>query len=413
MSDSFRFFLGIDLGSQNHQVHLLNAAGEPLGQLHIEHGGAGIQALLDWLARSTTPAAPESVAVAVETPRGAVIDALLERRYAVFSINPKQLDRFRDRFSVAGAKDDRRDALVLAHSLRTDGPLFRRLRPDDPRLLELRELSRAEDALAADLRRSSNQLWSYLQRYFPALLGLCPAADEPWLWDLLRRIAALPQRAARLSTRPLETLLARHRIRRFSGQQLRQALGQPLPLAPGVEQALAAPVLLLLPRLQLLHQQRAELVRRIQATIDALAQDESFAEHRSIKILRSIPGVGRVCVATVLAEAITPLTDRDYHCLRALAGMAPVTQQSGKTCIVSMRRAYNRPLQHALFHAAGVHLQYDARARLTYARLRQHGHTHARAIRGVADRLLELICRLLRTGELYDPSRRVAQPSAA
>ena len=41
------------------------------------------------------------------------MDALSERGIAVFALNPKQLDRFRDRFSSAGAKDDRRDALVL------------------------------------------------------------------------------------------------------------------------------------------------------------------------------------------------------------------------------------------------------------------------------------------------------------
>src|SRR5204863_9464647 len=46
--------------------------------------------------------------------------------------NPKQLDRFRDRFTVAGAKDDRRDAHVLADSLRTDRHAFRRLSNDEP-----------------------------------------------------------------------------------------------------------------------------------------------------------------------------------------------------------------------------------------------------------------------------------------
>ena len=45
----------------------------------------------------------------------------------VYSINPKQLDRFRDRFTVAGAKDDSLDAYVLADSLRTDMPRFRKL----------------------------------------------------------------------------------------------------------------------------------------------------------------------------------------------------------------------------------------------------------------------------------------------
>ena len=43
------------------------------------------------------------------------------------AINPKQMDRFRDRFTASGAKDDRRDARVLADSLRTDRRSFRQL----------------------------------------------------------------------------------------------------------------------------------------------------------------------------------------------------------------------------------------------------------------------------------------------
>jgi hypothetical protein len=47
--------------------------------------------------------------LAIEVPRGPLVEAFLERNFPVFSINPKQLDRFRDRYSSAGAKDDRRD----------------------------------------------------------------------------------------------------------------------------------------------------------------------------------------------------------------------------------------------------------------------------------------------------------------
>ena len=59
-------------------------------------------------------------------PRGALVELLVERGFAVYAINPKQLDRFRDRFTPAGAKDDRRDALVIGDSLRTDPQAFRR-----------------------------------------------------------------------------------------------------------------------------------------------------------------------------------------------------------------------------------------------------------------------------------------------
>ena len=49
---------------------------------------------------------------------------MIDRGFALYAINPKQLDRLRDRFSVAGAKDDRRDAYVLADGVRTDRVCF-------------------------------------------------------------------------------------------------------------------------------------------------------------------------------------------------------------------------------------------------------------------------------------------------
>jgi predicted NBD/HSP70 family sugar kinase len=107
-----KFFVGIDLGGEEHKVCLIAGSGELVEQRCFAHSGAAIGEFLDWLQQRTV-VDPSTVAIAVEAPRGVIMEALLERRYAVFSINPKQLDRFRDRFSVAGAKDDRRDAFVL------------------------------------------------------------------------------------------------------------------------------------------------------------------------------------------------------------------------------------------------------------------------------------------------------------
>lgn len=67
-----------------------------------------------------------AVGVAISTPRGPVVECLMERGLAVHSINPKQLNRFRDRYSSTGAKDDHRDARVLASALRTDPHCLRR-----------------------------------------------------------------------------------------------------------------------------------------------------------------------------------------------------------------------------------------------------------------------------------------------
>ena len=106
------WFVGVDWGSQEHQVCVTDADGKVLGERMFEHGGAGLSEMADWLLSFAAGAAGD-VGVAIETPRGPVVESLMEHGIAVHSINPKQLDRFRDRLSPAGAKDDRRDARVF------------------------------------------------------------------------------------------------------------------------------------------------------------------------------------------------------------------------------------------------------------------------------------------------------------
>lgn len=115
-----------------------------------------------------------SLALAIEVPRGALVETLVERGFHAFSINPKQLDRFRDRHTTAGAKDDRLDAFVLADSLRTDMRCFRRVKLDEPTVIELRELSRFDADLAETRNRLTNQLREQLMRFAPHFLKLCP-----------------------------------------------------------------------------------------------------------------------------------------------------------------------------------------------------------------------------------------------
>jgi hypothetical protein len=107
--------VGLDWGTEFHRVCVLDAKGI-LREDRIDHTGSAITAFLRIL-NEIAGGKTERVAVAIEVPRGPVVEAFLEGGFAVFSINPKQLDRFRDRYTVAGAKEDRRDAYVAADSL--------------------------------------------------------------------------------------------------------------------------------------------------------------------------------------------------------------------------------------------------------------------------------------------------------
>lgn len=398
--DTPTFFVGIDWGEESSQVCVMDHAGRVLKERSVKHSGEALERLFEDLTE-IAGGRPELIALAIETPRGAIVEGLLERGFAVFSINPKQLDRFRDRHTVAGAKDDRRDAFVLADSLRTDGPLFRRVKLDDAVIVELRELSRLRDDLVAEHRRHSNRLRQQLHRFFPQVLELSSAADELWIWALLK-LAPTPKHVERLSARRLQKLLERFRIRRLDVLEVARVLSQPpLPVGPGVTEAAHARIKVLVPQLELIHQQLVDCEAQIKALLERLESGEGQEEHRGVRILLSLPGIGRSVAATMLTEASQPLAERDYPALRSICGVAPVTRRSGKSHSVLMRRACNHRLREAAYHMARVNMQRDPLGRQRYEALRSRGHSHGRALRGLADRLLKVVIAMLRTGTLY------------
>ena len=409
VSEACQWWLGVDWGYEAHELCLLDAQGQVRGRRTVAHTAAAVHEAVQWI-REQTGVAPAAIAVGIETPRGVLVDTLIEVGFSVCALNPKQLDRFRDRFTAAGAKDDQRDAHVLGDALRTDRRAFRRVRPDDPVVVQLREVTRLREDLQEDETRLANRLRDQLYRVDAPWLTFSPAADEPWLWAILAD-APTPATWAALPRRRLAAALRAHRIRRVSADAVVEAIRQPrLTVAPGVPEAVATRIAAVVPQLQLLHDQRLTAERRIDRLLEQLATveatDDEPREHRDVEILQSLPGVGRMVTATMLTEATGPLADRDYPSLRAHTGVAPVTKRSGKrAAFVHMRYACKRRLRHALYHWSRTSIQHDAAARTYYDGLRARGHSHARSLRSVADRWLRILVAMLRTRTLYDPSR--------
>jgi transposase len=414
MDEQFRWFVGLDWASALHRVRVVDGNGKSVAERDVPHDGTALAEMCTWLSQ-VTGASPGDIAVAIETPRGPVVEALLEHGFAVFAINPKQLDRFRDRFSPAGAKDDSRDALVLGDSLRTDRQAFRRIALDDPLVIELREFSRMRDDLKQEQNRLTNRVRDQLWRYYPQMRAFSEDFASDWFLDLWHAVPT-PDEAARATDKAIAAILKRHRIRRFDAAGVLAIVRQPpLTVAPGTIAAATAHIRTVAARLRLVNAQITETERRIDelcAAIEAAAEAApgQICEQHDMAILRSCPGLGRITMAVLLAEASEPLRRRDYHALRLLTGVAPVTKRSGRTCVVIQRHACNTRLQTMAYHWARVAIQHDPPSRARYAALRARGHNHARAARSVADRLLYVLCTLLERQVLFDPS--YAAPSA-
>ena len=68
---SFGWYVGIDWATQAHQVILLDAERQVLGERSVPHTGGALAELADWLT-AVCGGAVDRVAVAIEMPRGTV-----------------------------------------------------------------------------------------------------------------------------------------------------------------------------------------------------------------------------------------------------------------------------------------------------------------------------------------------------
>ena len=417
MTNDRQWYAGVDWGSQSHHVVLTDDAGARIGEKAFKHSGDGLGEMAAWLMATSGASEPAQLHIAIEVPHGPVVEALIERQFSVYAINPKQMDRFRDRFTLAGAKDDSRDAETMASALRTDPGCFRALAAMDPIVIELRECSRIADDLGAERIRLTNRMREQLWRYFPAMLELDSDLSATWLLDLWEA-APTPLKASRIRAKTVARVLKKNRIRRVDADHVLSVLRQtPVTVADGTTRAAQAHIATLIARMRLLNRQITETHRRLdQLTAQLASTQESEpgpvtqegepgqAKQHDAEILASLPGVGRIVLATLLAEAWDALQRRDYAALRSLTGVAPVTKSSGKSRIVIRRQACNTRLSNAMYHWARVAVQNDQTSRDKYAACRARGHSHGRALRSVADRLLNVACAMLKNRTTFDPS---------
>jgi transposase len=134
---------GIDWAEDHHDVALVDADGNLLSKRRIGDDAPGFTQLLALLT-DAGDTAEDPIPVAIETGRGLLVACLRATGRKVYAINPKAVDRYRDRHSVARKKSDAGDALVLAHILRTDQAAHRPLPADSELAQAIAVLARAQ-----------------------------------------------------------------------------------------------------------------------------------------------------------------------------------------------------------------------------------------------------------------------------
>jgi hypothetical protein len=156
------------LGERKPSRLLTDGAGRKIGEKIFKHSGEGLAEMAAWLLAAGGAAQPNLPSPSKRrTARGGNADQAWLHNPCYQSEADGSL-----RFTLAGAKDDSRDAEAMASALRTDPHCFRLLAALDPTVLELRARSRIASDLGAERNRLTNRLREQLWRCFPAMLEL-------------------------------------------------------------------------------------------------------------------------------------------------------------------------------------------------------------------------------------------------
>jgi hypothetical protein len=266
-------------------------------------------------------------------------------------------------------------------------------------------LARAHQSLIWSRQRQLNQLRNALREFYPAALeafGTDLASADALA---VLALAPTPAQARSLSTARIAAALRKGgRERRVAqrAEEIRQALRGSQLDAPAVLSRAYGEVV----------RSTVRIVAEMTVQIEALARElqTSFEEHPDAEILRSLPGLGSVLGARVLAEfGDDPTRYADPKARKNYAGTSPITKASGRSKVALARFARNRRLADALEMWAFCSLSTSAGARRHYDAHRAKGNTHHQALRSLANRWVGILHGCLRHGQAY--CEQVAWPT--
>jgi transposase len=135
-------------------------------------------------------------------------------------------------------------------------------------------------------------------------------------------------------------------------------------------------------------------IAEINAEIDRLIHSSDTLAH-SMKLLRSIPGIGAVCAATILIE-MPEIGSMDRKQVACLTGVAPMTRQSGQWRGKSFIQGGRKVVRDALYMPALVAMRFNPDLKAKYQAMIKAGKPPKVALTALMRKLIELANTLIK-----------------
>lgn len=383
------YFCGIDIAKRKHDAAILDQEGNLQGKfLKIPNTASGFDEILAKL-----QALDQDVLIGMEATGHywlALFEALSAAGYKIVVLNPLQIASYR-RSGIRKVKNDRKDAWWIADYLR-----IANLSPTDrqlPVLLQLRELSRFRYSIMDQVGDLKRKIISILDRVFPEYETLFSSVFIKTSRSLLKE-AVTAQEIADFDLSELTELLKSNSRGRFGLEKANhiQDLARQSVGVCFLQDAVRIEMGCLLDQLDLLLDQIAHLDDSIAEIMDRIPQH-----------ITSIPGIGPVTGAAILAEIGDVNRFESSEKIVAYAGIDPSVYETGqfKAAQAHMSKRGSPYLRRALWQAASMAAMYDPELKSYYEAKRQEGKHHGTAVGAVCNKLISRIFIILKEQRPY------------
>ena len=387
------YIVGIDIGKNHHEASIVSHEGKQIGHsLRFATTHKGADSLMSFIFNNIGNSSCIFGMEATGHYWYPIYSFLKARGYTIYVINPIQSDSLRKMY-IRQTKNDSIDSFLIAEVIRFGQ--FTTTSMADENILAMRQLCRYRDSVISSRTEIKLRISTIMEQIFPEYEKQFSSLWLSTSMGILEKYLT-PEN---IENAPIDELFeiikdkSHNKLTMKKAISIREAAADTFGIKIA-QDAFSFQLKQLIDRMNFLDKQIEALDCQI------LEYYEKFDCY-----LHTIPGIGMIAAATILAEIGDINRFKSSSALVAFAGIDPTVRQSGEFSSTHnhMSKRGSPYLRHAIFLAATTCSFHNSPLNAYYKKKREQGKHHLTATGAVARKLTTVIYAVLRDGKPYEP----------
>jgi len=387
------YIVGIDIGKNHHEASIVSPEGKQIGHsLRFATTHKGADSLMSFIFNNIGNSSCIFGMEATGHYWYPIYSFLKARGYTIYVINPIQSDSLRKMY-IRQTKNDSIDSFLIAEVIRFGQ--FTTTSMADENILAMRQLCRYRDSVISSRTEIKLRISTIMEQIFPEYEKQFSSLWLSTSMGILEKYLT-PEN---IENAPIDELFeiikdkSHNKLTMKKAISIREAAADTFGIKIA-QDAFSFQLKQLIDRMNFLDKQIEALDCQI------LEYYEKFDCY-----LHTIPGIGMIAAATILAEIGDINRFNSSSALVAFAGIDPTVRQSGEFSSTHnhMSKRGSPYLRHAIFLAATTCSFHNSPLNAYYKKKREQGKHHLTATGAVARKLTTVIYAVLRDGKPYEP----------